>query len=74
MSKVLERIQSPRPKKILACDGGGILVGSGNEMFDQASLFKRLHYSYHDEPLAAKLRTELNRALGGCPAVDERGS
>lgn len=117
------RIQSPGPKKILACDGGGILglisveilakleadlraalgkpdlvladyfdfvcgtstgaiiaacvsggmsmdrirtfyVDSGAQMFDKASLFKRLRYSYRDEPLARKLRAELNRALG----------
>jgi predicted acylesterase/phospholipase RssA len=126
MNTVLERIQSPGPKKILTCDGGGILglmsveilaklegdlraklgkadlrladyfdfvcgtstgaviatciatgmdmktlrdfyVSSGNEMFDKASLFKRLQYSYNDEPLAAKLRAELNRALGYPP-------
>jgi hypothetical protein len=39
-------------------------VSSGEQMFDKASLLKRLHYSYNDEPLAAKLRSELNRALG----------
>lgn len=120
---VLQRIQSPGPKKILACDGGGIrglisveilarieallrerlgnnklvladyfdfvcgtstgaiiaacisagmsmdqlrdfYVGSGQQMFDRASVLKRLQYSYNDEPLAAKLRLELNRALG----------
>ena len=120
---LIERMQSPGPKKILACDGGGILglmsveilaklesdlrkklgkpdlvladyfdfvcgtstgaviatcistgmsmdklrefyVGSGEQMFDKASIFKRLQYSYNDEPLAAKLRTEFNRALG----------
>lgn len=119
-------LAAPGPKKILACDGGGILglmsveilarlesqlrqasgradlvlgdwfdfvcgtstgaivaacisagmsteqirsfyVGSGREMFDKASLFKRLQYSYNDEPLAAKLRAELNRALGEAP-------
>jgi len=118
-----QRIAAPGPKKILACDGGGILglmsteilarleadlrtrlnqpnlvladyfdfvcgtstgaviatciatgmsmdmlrdfyVGSGEQMFDKASVFKRLHYSYNDEPLAAKLRVEFNRALG----------
>ena len=124
MSKiVIARMQSPGPKKILTCDGGGILglmsveilakletdlrarlgkpglvladyfdfvcgtstgaviasciaagmdmqklrafyLGSGQQMFDKASVFKRLQYSYNDEPLAAKLRTELNRALG----------
>ena len=117
------RIESSGPKKILACDGGGILglmsveilakleadlraqlgkpefvladwfdfvcgtstgaiiaacisagmsmnkisafyVASGEQMFDKASVFKRLRYSYNDEPLAAKLRAELNRALG----------
>jgi patatin-like phospholipase/acyl hydrolase len=120
---VLDRMQSPGPKKILACDGGGILglmsveilakieadlraklrnpnlvladyfdfvcgtstgaviatcismgmtmdnlrgfyVGSGEQMFDKAAFFNRLHYSYNDEPLAAKLRTEFNLALG----------
>lgn len=118
-----QRIDAPGPKKILACDGGGILglmsveilarleaelrarsgrpglvladyfdfacgtstgaiiaacvsagmsmdavrqfyVDSGAQMFDEASLLKRLRYAYNDEPLAAKLRTELNRALG----------
>jgi uncharacterized protein len=39
-------------------------VGSGEQMFDKASILKRLRYSYNDEPLAAKLRAELNRALG----------
>ncbi|HRD33671.1 MAG TPA: patatin-like phospholipase family protein [Rhodocyclaceae bacterium] len=122
-SRLLSRIQSSGPKKILACDGGGILglisveilakleadlraalgkpdlvladyfdfacgtstgaiiaacvsagmsmerirtfyVDSGAQMFDKASLFKRLRYSYRDEPLARKLRAELNRALG----------
>jgi patatin-like phospholipase/acyl hydrolase len=120
---VHERIAAPGPKKILACDGGGILglmsteilarleadlrrasgnpdlvladffdfvcgtstgaiiatciaagmsmdrmrdfyVKSGRQMFDRASLFKRLRYSYNDEPLARKLREELNAALG----------
>lgn len=122
-SQVLERISRPGPKKILACDGGGILglisveilarleselrvrqaapqlvlsdffdftcgtstgaiiaacvsagmsmdairefyVASGAQMFDKASVFKRLHYGYDDEPLAKKLRQELDRALG----------
>jgi predicted acylesterase/phospholipase RssA len=122
-ANVIDRIRSHGPKKILACDGGGILglmsveilvklesdlreklrtpklvladyfdfvcgtstgaviatcistgmsmgklrdfyVGSGEHMFDKASVFKRLRYSYTDEPLAEKLRTELNRALG----------
>jgi uncharacterized protein len=119
-------LTAPGPKKILACDGGGILglmsveilakleaelraatgrpdlvlgdwfdfvcgtstgaivaaciaagmstdqirsfyVGSGKDMFDKASVFNRLKYSYNDEPLAAKLRAELNRALGDAP-------
>lgn len=124
MNSKLEAImKSPGPKKILACDGGGILglmsveilvkleadlrarlgkpelvladwfdfvcgtstgaiiaacisagmsmdkirafyVASGEQMFDKASVFKRLRYSYNDEPLAAKLRAELNHALG----------
>ncbi|MBE2257780.1 MAG: patatin-like phospholipase family protein [Rhodobacteraceae bacterium] len=120
--KLLERIDSPGPKKILACDGGGILglisveilarletelrarlgrpelvladyfdfvcgtstgamvagcisagmstdqirqfyVDSGRQMFDKASLLNRLKYSYNDEPLARKLRVELDKAL-----------
>lgn len=119
---LIDRMQSPGPKKILACDGGGILglisveilarlesllrerlgrpdlvladwfdmtcgtstgaviaacisagmsterirkfyVDSGAQMFDKASLFKRLRYSYDDEPLAAKLRSEFDLAL-----------
>lgn len=122
-NKLRERIKAPGPKKILACDGGGILglmsveilakieqdlrdrtgtpdlvladwfdvtcgtstgaiiaaciscgmsvdeirtfyVDSGQEMFDKASLLKRLRYSYNDEPLAKKLQQELDRALG----------
>lgn len=125
---LIERIDSPAPKKILACDGGGILglisveilarveadlrhalgkpdlvladwfdfvcgtstgaviaaciatgmsmeqirafyVGSGEQMFDKAALFKRLRYNYNDEPLAEKLRSELNRALGYAPSA-----
>jgi patatin-like phospholipase/acyl hydrolase len=121
--KVLERMTATGPKKILACDGGGILglmsveilakletdlrarrgntdlvladyfdfvcgtstgaiiatciaigmstvqirdfyVKSGPMMFEQASIWKRLQYSYVDEPLAAILRQEINRALG----------
>jgi len=120
---LLKRMSAPGAKRILACDGGGILglmsveilarlesdlrarrndpklvladyfdfvcgtstgaviatcisagmpmdtlrefyVGSGEQMFDKASVFKRLQYSYNDEPLAAKLRAEFNRALG----------
>jgi len=118
-----KRITAAGPKKILACDGGGILglmsveilariekdlreqsgnpdlvladwfdftcgtstgaiiaaciscgmsvddirkfyIDSGQEMFDKASLLKRLRYSYNDEPLARKLQQELDRALG----------
>jgi patatin-like phospholipase/acyl hydrolase len=120
---VIDKLDSAGPKKILACDGGGILglmsveilakleadlratlgkpdlvlsdwfdfvcgtstgaiiaacvsagmsmdqirqfyLESGKQMFDKASIFARLRYSYNDEPLAKKLRTELNRALG----------
>ena len=120
---VEECISAQGPKKILACDGGGILglisveilarlekklrakldkpdlvladffdfvcgtstgaiiatcisagmsmdqirefyISSGEQMFEKASILKRLHYSYDDEPLAKKLRKELNRALG----------
>lgn len=121
--RLRERIAAPGPKKILSCDGGGILglmsvevlagieeklraltgrpelvladwfdftcgtstgaviatciscgmsvdqirrfyLESGEEMFDKASLLKRLRYSYNDEPLAHKLQVELDRALG----------
>lgn len=122
--KLIERMRAPGPKKILACDGGGILglmsveilakienelriklgkdekfvladyfdfvcgtstgaiiaacisagmsmarirqfyVDSGKQMFDKASLFKRLRYDYNSEPLAKKLRAELDKALG----------
>lgn len=120
--QVLARMKSTGPKKILACDGGGILglmsveilakleadlrirfakpdlvladyfdfvcgtstgaiiascistgmsteqirkfyTDSGKQMFDKASLLKRLKYSYNDEPLAKKLREELDKAL-----------
>ncbi|MEK8030567.1 patatin-like phospholipase family protein [Ideonella sp. DXS29W] len=125
---LLQRLDAPGPKKILACDGGGILglisveilaameaelrdetgrpdlvladwfdfccgtstgaiiaacisagmsvdqirrfyVDSGPDMFHKASILSRLKYSYEDEPLAAKLKAELNRALGR--ATDE---
>jgi patatin-like phospholipase/acyl hydrolase len=128
--KLLERIDRPGQKKILACDGGGILglisveilarleaelraslgkpdlvladyfdfvcgtstgamvaacisagmstehirkfyVDSGRQMFDKASLLNRLKYSYNDEPLAAKLRSELDAALGHVPTPGE---
>jgi len=119
MNALEQRIAAPGPKKILACDGGGIrglmsveilaaiedtlrtklgrgpdfvladyfdyvcgtstgaviaaciamgmpmsrvrsfYVASGREMFDKASLLKRLQYKYNDEPLALKLREEL---------------
>ena len=127
MPETLERrIAAPGPKKILACDGGGILglmsvevlarieadlrgalgrpdlvladyfdfvcgtstgaiiaacisagmstgtirdfyLGSGRQMFDKASILKRLRYNYESEPLAQKLRAELNQALGHAP-------
>jgi len=125
-ANVVKKLKEAGPKKILACDGGGILglmsveilakieadlrarladpdlvladwfdfvcgtstgaviatcisagmsvdkirdfyVGSGKQMFDKASIFERLRYSYNDEPLAAKLRVELNKALGYGP-------
>lgn len=121
--RLRERIAAEGPKRILACDGGGILglmsveilakieadlrrqtgrkrlvladwfdvtcgtstgaiiaaciscgmsvdqirkfyIDSGKDMFDKAFLLKRLRYSYNDEPLAEKLKTELDRALG----------
>jgi len=122
--QVVARITASGPKKILACDGGGILglisveilakvetdlraklgrgpefvladyfdfvcgtstgaiiaaciasgmsmakirrfyLDSGQQMFDKALLFKRLHYSYNDEPLAKLLRAEFDKALG----------
>jgi uncharacterized protein len=34
-------------------------LASGREMFDKASLLKRLQFKYNDEPLAVKLREEL---------------
>lgn len=118
-AELATRIRAAGPKRILACDGGGIrglmsveiLAGieeglrarlgrgddfvladyfdfvcgtstgaviaacismgmsmtrvrqfyldSGRQMFDKASLLKRLHYKYNDEPLAEKLREEL---------------
>lgn len=120
---VVNRIQSPGPKKILACDGGGILglmsveillkieeelreqlgkgpefvladyfdfvcgtstgaiiatciasgmsmakirqfyLDSGKQMFDKASLFKRLQYDYNSEPLAKLLKEALDTQL-----------
>ena len=122
-ASLADRIASPGPKKILSCDGGGILglmsveilarleselraktgnpklllcdyfdfvcgtstgaiiaaciaagmdtdrirafyVEGGKDMFDKASLLKRLHYSYNKEPLAKKLQTEFSAALG----------
>ncbi|MFA5923749.1 MAG: patatin-like phospholipase family protein [Methylococcaceae bacterium] len=128
---VLNHIHSPGPKKILACDGGGILglmsveilakieadlraarnepnlvladyfdfvcgtstgaiiaacissvmsidtirqfyLDSGKQMFDKASVLKRLKYSYNDEPLAKLLREALNEQLGESPAIDTK--
>ena len=121
---LIQRMKAPGPKKILACDGGGILglmsveilakleddlraklgrgadfvladyfdfvcgtstgaiiaacisagmsmprirqfyLDSGQQMFDKASLLKRLNYKYNDEPLALMLKKELGNALG----------
>ncbi|MGR9088152.1 MAG: patatin-like phospholipase family protein [Gammaproteobacteria bacterium] len=120
---VVDRIQSPGPKKILACDGGGILglmsieillkiegalrkrlnkgsdfvladyfdfvcgtstgaiiatciaagmsmtkirqfyLDSGQQMFDKASIYRRLNYDYNSEPLARLLKTSLDAQL-----------
>ena len=118
---VANRIKAPGPKKILACDGGGIrglmsveilakleadlrvrlgkpdlvladwfdfvcgtstgaiiatcisagmsvdqirqfYLDSGKQMFEKASLLKRLQYKYEDEPLALKLKEALGAA------------
>lgn len=126
------RIKAPGPKKILSCDGGGILglmsveilarlesdlrtelgkpdlllcdyfdlvcgtstgaivaacisagmsteqirrfyVSSGRQMFDKASLLKRLHYSYNKEPLAKKLQAEFSGALGADTTLGSPG-
>jgi len=127
--KLIERIRPVGQKRILACDGGGILglvsveilariesdlrnrsgkpdlvlsdyfdfvcgtstgaviatciaagmpmerirsfyLESGQQMFDKAAIYNRLRYSYNAEPLAQKLRTELNRALGHPPEAE----
>lgn len=119
---VVKRLQSTNPKKILACDGGGIrglmsieilakietdlrtaskkpdlvladyfdfvcgtstgaiiatciasgmamdtirqfYLESGKQMFDKASILKRLKYSYNDEPLAQLLKAALDQQL-----------
>ena len=126
------RIKAPGPKKILSCDGGGILglmsveilarlesdlrtelgkpglllcdyfdfvcgtstgaivaacisagmsteqirgfyVSSGKQMFDKASLLKRLHYSYNKEPLAKKLQAAFSDALGADTTLGSPG-
>ena len=131
-ASLADRIASPGPKKILSCDGGGILglmsveilakleselraktgnptlllcdyfdfvcgtstgaiiaaciaagmgtdrirafyVEGGKDMFDKASLLKRLHYSYNDEPLAKKLRGEFSAALGADTTLGSPG-
>jgi hypothetical protein len=123
---VQARLQAAGPKKILACDGGGILglisveilarleselrthfrndrlvladyfdfvcgtstgaiiatcisagmsmsairtfyIESGAEMFTKAAWYKRLKYDYVDEPLANKIKQEINKALGRDP-------
>ncbi|MCK9605886.1 MAG: patatin-like phospholipase family protein [Methylomonas sp.] len=120
---VLDRMQAPGSKKILACDGGGILglmsveilakleydlrvklgkddkfvladyfdfvcgtstgaiiaaciacgmsmdkirefyLDSGEQMFDKASLLKRLRFNYNNEPLAKLLRKAFDEQL-----------
>lgn len=55
---------------IAACIAYGMSVArirefyeqSGNEMFEKASLLKRLHYKYDDDNLARKLKDELGAA------------
>lgn len=121
---LIQRMRAPGPKKVLACDGGGILglmsveilakleddlrtrlgqgpdfvladyfdfvcgtstgaiiaaciacgmpisrirqfyEDSGEQMFDKASLLRRLSHKYNDEPLAQMLKAELGNALG----------
>jgi patatin-like phospholipase/acyl hydrolase len=39
-------------------------ISSGEQMFEKAFILNRLRYAYDDEPLAKKLRVEINRALG----------
>ena len=130
---LIQRMRKPGPKKILACDGGGILglmsveilakleddlrkklgrkddfvladyfdfvcgtstgaiiaaciaagmsmacirkfyEDSGEQMFDNASLLKRLHYKFNDEPLARMLQTEFGKALGADPTLGSPG-
>jgi hypothetical protein len=48
-------------------------LDSGKEMFDPASLLKRLHYKYEDEPIATKLRAELGKALGNDTTLGSPG-
>lgn len=128
-----QRMQATGPKKILACDGGGILglmsveilakleedlrtrlgkgpdfvladyfdfvcgtstgaiiaacissgmsmsrirrfyEDSGEQMFDKASLLRRLNHKYNDEPLARLLKAELSKALGDDPTLGSSG-
>ena len=130
---LIQRMRKPGPKKILACDGGGILglmsveilarleddlrhklgrkddfvladyfdfvcgtstgaiiaaciaagmsmdrirkfyEDSGEQMFDKASVLKRLHYKFNDEPLARMLQTEFGKALGADPTLGSPG-
>jgi patatin-like phospholipase/acyl hydrolase len=44
-------------------------LDSGKQMFDKASLFKRLQYSYNDEPLAKLLKKALDDQLGESNAM-----
>ena len=130
---LIQRMRNPGPKKILACDGGGILglmsveilarleddlrdklgrkddfvladyfdfvcgtstgaiiaacisagmsmerirkfyEDSGEQMFDKASVLKRLHYKFNDEPLARMLQTEFGKALGADTTLGSPG-
>lgn len=47
-------------------------ISSGKDMFDRASLLKRLMYKYDDEPLARKLRDVLREELGVEESADGR--
>lgn len=39
-------------------------IDSGKDMFDKTSLLNRLKYAYNTEPLALKIKKEINMALG----------
>jgi hypothetical protein len=47
-------------------------MSSAADMFDKASIFRHLYYTYNDEPLTEKLGVEFNRALGYADANGPR--